>query len=63
MEENKRLMIGCGNHTEKPLLMIVKRPQTKDKKMLYLHSQQIFYSHPPSKSPTINDKFKYNDNM
>ena len=44
-------------------LMIVKRPQTKDKKMLYLYFQQNVLYPPPSKSPTINDKFKYNDYM
>ena len=50
------------SHRETPLI-IAKRPQTKDKKMLYLHFQQNIFSHPPSKSPTINDKFKYNDYM
>ena len=32
--KRKRLMIGCVNH-RKSQVMIVKRPQTKDKKMLY----------------------------
>ena len=47
MEENKRLMIGCGNHIEKPPLMIVKRPQTKDKKIVYLQFQlNVLYPSP-----------------
>ena len=51
------------SHRKNPL-MIVKRPQTQGKKMLYLHYQQnIFIATPPSKSPTINDKFRYNDYM
>ena len=40
MEENKRLMIGMWqSHRETPV-MIVKRPQTKGKKMLYLYFEQ-----------------------
>ena len=38
------------SHRKTPL-MIVKRPQTKDKKMSYLHFQQIFYSHPHQSHP------------
>ena len=41
------------SHRKTPL-MIVKRPQTKGKKMLYLHFQQnIFIATPPSKSPQL----------
>ena len=55
MEEKKRLMIGCGNHIESQL-MIVKRPHTKDKKMLYLYFQLNVLYPPPIKSPTINGR-------
>ena len=34
--KRKRLMIGCVNH-RKSQVMIVKRPQTKDKRMLYCY--------------------------
>ena len=36
------------SHRETPI-MIVKRPQTKDKKMLYLHLQQNILYPPPIK--------------
>ena len=45
MEENKKANDWMWqSHRETPL-MIVKRPQTKDKKMLYLHFQQNIFSH------------------
>ena len=40
MEENKRLMDWMWQSHRKTPLMIVKRPQTQGKKMLYLHFQQ-----------------------
>ena len=57
--KRKRLMIGCVNH-RKSQVMIVKRPQTKDKGWYF--KQNILYP-PPIKSPTIKDEFKYNDYM
>ena len=63
MEENKRLMIGCGNHIEKPINDCKKTPNSRQKDVVFALPTKYFYSHPPSKSPTINDKFRYNDYM
>ena len=60
--KRKRLMIGCVHHRESQV-MIVKRPQTEDKKMLYWYFQQNILYPPPIKSPTIKDEFKYSDYM
>ena len=42
-------------------LMIVKRPKTKDKKNIVLVFLTKDFIPTPIKSPTINDKFIYND--
>ena len=48
--KRKRLMIGCVNHRESQV-MIVKGPQTKDKRYCSGSSNKIFYTHPPSSHP------------
>ena len=47
----------------KTQLMIVKRPQTKDKRCCIGISNKTFYTHPPSGYPQSKIKFKYNDYM
>ena len=45
--KRKRLMIGCVSLTGSPKLMIEKKPQTKEKGMLYWYFQQnILYQDP-----------------
>ena len=55
-------MIGCVNHRISQV-MIVKKPQTKDKGCCVGISNKTFYTHPPIKSPTIKEEFKCNDYM
>ena len=50
--KRKRLMIGCVNHRESQV-MIVKRPQTKDKRYCSGISNKTFYTHPPSSHPQL----------
>ena len=48
--KRKRLMIGCVNH-RKSQVMIVKRPQTKDKRCCSDISNKTFYTQPLSSHP------------
>ena len=56
MEEKEKANDWMWQSHRESQLMIVKRPHTKDKRMLYLYFQPNVLYPPPIKSPTINGR-------
>ena len=59
--KRKKLMIGCVNH-RKSQIMIMKRPQTKDKECYIGISNKTFCTQPPPPPPSSHPQSKMNLN-